>query len=63
MIIRAKKDIAYDFEDYGIDFVKGKSYTVKTTDELNGEYYLDTENGSEVLITDADIQRDFDIIK
>lgn len=63
MIIRAKKDIAYDFEDYGIDFIKGKSYTVKVIDKTSGEYYLDTENGSEVLITDADIQSDFDIIK
>ena len=61
MKIKAKRDIAYDFENYGIDFKQGTVYeAVKDND---GYYVNDTENGSGVWITDEDIQNDFDIME
>lgn len=60
MKIKAKRDIAYDFEDYGIDFKQGIVYTTYL-DSIG--YRVETENGSEVWITDSDIQRDFDIVE
>lgn len=60
MKIKAKRDIAYDFEDYGIDFKQGIVYATYL-DSIG--YRVETENGSEVWITDSDIQRDFDIVE
>ena len=53
-IIKAKRDIAYDFENYGIDF---KQEYVYEAVKDKGEYYIKyTENGSGVWINDEDIQ-------
>ena len=61
MKIKAKRDIGYDFENYGIDFKQGSVYkTVKDNDEY---YVNNTENGSGVWISDEDIQNDFDIME
>lgn len=61
MKIKAKRDIAYDFENYGIDFKQESVYEVVKD---KGEYYInDTENGSGVWISDEDIQNDFDIVE
>lgn len=61
MKIKAKRDIAYDFENYGIDF---KQESVYEAVKDKGEYYIKyTENGSGVWISDEDIQNDFDIME
>lgn len=56
MTIKAKKDIAYDYENYGIDFYKDKIYQVK---KIAGCYYAGTENGSEVMLSKDDLRNDF----
>lgn len=61
MKIKAKRDIAYDFEVYGIDFKQGSVY--KAAKDNDGYYVNDTENGSGVWISDEDIQNDFDIVE
>ena len=56
MTVKAKKDIAYDYENYGIDFYKGKIYQVK---KVAGCYYAETESGSEVALSKEDLRNDF----
>lgn len=56
MTVKAKKDIAYDYENYGIDFYKGKVYQVK---KVAGCYYAETESGSEVALSKVDLRNDF----
>ena len=59
MKIKAKRDIGYDFEVYGIDFKQGSVYEAAKD---NDEYYVKyTEIGSGVWITDEDIHNDFDV--
>ena len=57
MTIKAKKDISYDYENYGIDFYKDKIYQVK---KAEGCYYAETESGSEVALSKEDLRNDFD---
>ena len=59
MKIKAKRDIAYDFEEYGIDFKKNGIYVSEK--DKDGYYVNETENGSGVWITDEDIHNDFDV--
>ena len=54
----AKKDIFYDFDNYGLDFKKDVTYTFEFAEA--GEFYCNaTENGSGVYLTTDDLERDF----
>lgn len=60
MKVKAKRDIAYNFDDYGIDFKQNEIYVAeKDTDG----YYVDTENGSTVCIGNATLRDDFEIME
>ena len=61
MKIKAKRDIAYDFEEYGIDFKKNGIYVAEK--DKDGYYVNEIENGSGVWITDKDIHDDFDVVE
>ena len=61
MKIKAKRDIAYDFEEYGIDFKQNIIY--KAVKDKDGYYVNETENGSGIWISDEDIQNDFDVVE
>ena len=57
MVIKAKRDVSYDYENYGIDFYKDKIYQAKKVEDC---YYAETESGSEVALSKEDLRNDFD---
>ena len=59
--IKAKREIAYDEEEYGVDFIEGKIYNA-TKDPDGSCYVSDTESGSGVWLSPEDLENDFEVI-
>lgn len=53
------KQMAHDKGTYGIDFYENKKY--KITGEDTEGFYVETESGSEVLISESEIKEYFKI--
>lgn len=59
--IKANATMGFDEENYGIDFVKGKTYKALANED--GSYYVsDTENGSGVWLNEEDIIEYFKMV-
>lgn len=59
--IKAKATMGFDEENYGIDFIKGKTYKALANEDGNC-YVSDTENGSGVWLSPEDLENDFEVI-
>lgn len=56
MKLKAKENINFDFEEYGIDFIKDNVYQVFR------DGYIETENGSSICLSNEEIEKYFEII-
>jgi len=51
------KQFAGDPEQYGIDFIEGNIYYIQHME--NGRYYVESESGSDVMLTQEEMGRTF----
>lgn len=54
------KECAVDPEQYGVDFLVGKSYEIQSV-EKDGSSYVESESGPDVLLSNKEMREVFGI--